>query len=165
MSEAKVRGAELGPLVRPPGRPYIIGLNNPQSADPRHALYPHDTQSAGYRLWRLVDDVHSTDCANWLTRTQRVNLLSDLVLPRDYRSAARRRGNFLHALICDRVVVMLGSDVAAAMLHEAEPFVWSGSWVTIPHPSGRNRAYNDPVVRAAAGLLLADILRYCGGER
>lgn len=161
MSEvAETTGGRVG--VTWTQRPYLCGLNNPRSPDPGHALYPHDETSAGYRLWDMVNSVRPIRVEDWLACTQRVNLLSDTTLPKDYRGAAGRRGRFLAPLIQNRVVVLLGSDVADAVGHEAEPLVWHGSWVTIPHPSGRNRLYNDYVYRLSVGLLLWDVLRYCG---
>jgi hypothetical protein len=145
-------------------RPYILGLNCPYNTDPDYALFTSPRGGTGHRLWSMVNEITDIDCNQWLLRTQRVNLLSDVVLPRDYRSAARRRGQFLAPLIRGRVVVLLGADVATSVGHDAEPFVWSGSWVSIPHPSGKNRFFNDPVCRAAAGLLLADVLEMCRSQ-
>lgn len=95
-----------------------------------------------------------------MRQTQRANLLSDRVLPRDYRGAAGRRGAYLGPLVAGRTVVLLGGAVAAAMGHTAPPLVWGTGcpWVLVPHPSGRNLWYNNPVHRAAVGILLADIL-------
>lgn len=145
-------------------RPYILGLSNPQSSDPRAALYPHDKGSAGYRLWSMVNDIDPITSAEWLEKTQQVNLLSDTVLPRGYEAAAGRRGDFLRQYIASRVVVLLGSEVACAMRHKAPPFVWAGSWILIPHPSGKNLFYNNQVNRLAAGILLWDVIRLCEGK-
>jgi hypothetical protein len=142
-------------------RPFILGLNNPQGNE---ALFPDPPGCAGHRLWLMVHEETGISAHDWLRRTQRVNLLSDRVLPRDYRGAARRRGAWLATQLGGRTVVLLGNAVAAAVGHVAPPLVWCGSdrdWVMIPHPSGKNLFYNNPVSRAAVGILLADVLRRC----
>lgn len=112
----------------------------------------------------MVHDVSGITRNEWVAATRRVNLLDVPVLPRDYRGAARRRGRLLQAWAAHRTVVLLGREVARAVGHESPNFVWAADrdWVSVPHPSGRCRDYNDPAVRAAAGLLLADVLRACG---
>lgn len=35
-------------------RTVVLGMNNPLSADPRHALYPHPPGCAGHRLWSML---------------------------------------------------------------------------------------------------------------
>jgi hypothetical protein len=142
-------------------RPYLVGINNPQSSDPRFALYPHNEKAAGYRLWRMVRAISGISREDWLRRTQRNNLLTDTVLPRDYKTGARRRADWLQGMIRSRVTILIGQDVADAFGHRSPPLVWKGTWAMIPHPSGRNHAYNDPVLRMAVGIFLSDVLRYC----
>lgn len=132
-------------------RLYVLGLNNPQG---REALDPGITNSAGWRLWRLSN----LPLQDWLDRTQRVNLLDPGPLPKDYRRRAAVRGAYIGGLVRARTVVLLGNDVSIAVGHEAAPLRWSGTWVAIPHPSGRCRFYNDPVNRAAVSSLLTDLL-------
>lgn len=148
-------------------RLYLLGSNNPESSDPRHALFPHNEASTGYRMWKMVEEASGLPMDDWLAGTQRVNLLTDMILPRGYQGAMRRRGDFLRTMIHDRIVVVLGKDVAEAMRLDTELFVWggpSGRWVTIPHPSGRNHWYNNPVHRFAAGALLYDLWMMCNAE-
>src|SRR5580693_7569131 len=116
-------------------RLYILGLNSPQSSDPRMALWPDPPGCAGHRLWSMVTEACGITVRDWLRCTQRVNLLSCTTLPRDYRGAARRRGEYLSALIQGRTVVLLGTDVANALGHGAGPLEWgTRDWVMIPHP-------------------------------
>lgn len=143
-------------------RPYILGLNQP--AEGEAPLSPRVPGSAGHRLWQMANDACGIDVEDWTRSTQCVNLLSDRQLPRDYRGAARRRGEWLGPMIAGRTVVLLGADVAWAMDHDLPPLVWSEDrdWIMIPHPSGKNLYYNNPVCRLAVGILLADVLRSCG---
>lgn len=142
-------------------RPYIIGLNQPQANRPALCIDPPGC--AGHRLWQMVNDASGVTGNEWLSATQRTNLLGDAVLPRDYRGAATRRGEWLAPLIRSRVVVILGQDVADALGHTYPPLVWSPDrdWIMVPHPSGRNLFYNNPIHRLAVGILLSDILRGC----
>lgn len=127
------------------GRPYFLGLHNQDAID--------------LRLLEMVRLVRPISKAQWDRGTVRTSLLSDYVLPRDYRGAARRRGQFLAPLLAERVVVLLGSDVSAAVGHAAEPFVWDGNWISIPHPIGtRHRFFNSYVNQFATGVLLSEIL-------
>lgn len=140
-------------------RPYILGLNQPQIGLP--ALHPEPVGCAGHRLWQMVNSVAGTPVSEWMQHTQRVNLLSEPVLSRDYMGAARRRGEWLQGMVGGRTVILLGKDVADAMDHDYPPLVWAEGrdFVMIPHPSGKNLFYNNPVHREAVGILLADVLR------
>jgi hypothetical protein len=140
-------------------RPYILGLSQPQPNAP--PLCPRVPGTAGNRLWAMVNEVSGITQNEWLSSTQRVNLLTDAVLPRDYRGAARRRGEFLGPLIRVRTVVLLGSDVSYAVGHDLPPLVWAEDrdWIMVPHPSGKNLWYNNPIHRLAVGILLTDVLR------
>jgi hypothetical protein len=140
-------------------RPYILGLSQPQPNAP--PLCPRVPGSAGNRLWVMVNEVSGITQDEWLSSTQRVNILTDAVLPRDYRGAARRRGEWLAPLIRGRTVVLLGSDVSYAVGHDLPPLVWAKEmdWIMVPHPSGKNVFYNNPIHRLAVGILLTDLLR------
>ena len=137
-------------------RPYVLGLNNPQGNPPLSVDPPGGT---GDRLWRMINEAGGVSAEDWLKGTQRANLLSDPVLPRDYKSAANRRGEYLATLIASRTVIVLGQVVATPVGHTEPPLVWNKerNWVMIPHPSGRNMFYNNPVHRAAVGALLNDV--------
>jgi hypothetical protein len=144
-------------------RPYILGLNNPQG---HTAFYTQPPGCSGHRLWQMVHEVNGIGEKEWLHVTQRNNLLSETTLHRDYKSAARRRGQYLGPLIANRTVVLVGADVAQAMDHDYPPFIWDPNkdWIAIPHPSGSNLFYNNPIHRLATGILLADILYGCTVE-
>jgi hypothetical protein len=109
----------------------------------------------------MVNTVSGISMENWLQRTQRNNLLTDRVLPRDYRAGARERAEWLETMIRNRIVILVGTDATNAFGFRNPPLVWKGTWATIPHPSGRNHEYNDPLVRLAVGVFMSDVLRYC----
>ena len=139
-------------------RPYILGLNSPQGSEPSDATIKG---SSGERLWQMVHERTEIPLATWMKRTQRISLLEALALPSNYRKLAKARGAYLRPMIRGRVVVLLGQDVADAVGHMAAPFVWEGTWVMIPHPSGKTRTYSDPAYRAAVGALMEDVLWMC----
>lgn len=142
-------------------RPCIVGYNNPRSADPEQALYPHDRGAAGHRLWRMVHAACGVPVAAWLAGTRRVNLVDDTVLPSGHQELASDAAAVLVDMVAAPCYVLLGADVARAFGHRAEPFVWDGSCIMIPHPSGRNHFYNDTANRLATGVLLSEILEHC----
>ena len=109
----------------------------------------------------MVNEVSDISMDDWIAQTQRVNLLSDPVLPRDYRGAARKRGEWLAPMIANRTVILLGADVAYGMDFKLMPFEWDTHrrWAMIPHPSGRNLFYNSPVARRTAGELIANAMK------
>jgi hypothetical protein len=138
-------------------RPYILGLNNPKGLP---ALDPTVPGSAGDRLFRIVTTLRPMSTEAWLRRTQRYNLLPYPELPRDYRAQARVAADWLGPKISGRTVILLGSDVATALGHTAPPFVWADDrdWIQIPHPSGKNLFYNDPVNRLATSVLFHQLM-------
>ena len=142
-------------------RLYVLGLNNPQGNPPLHTA---PAGGAGHRLWALAHAATGLPEEAWLAATQRCNLLSVPALPRGYRAAARRRGTLLAPLLARRTVVLLGGTVARAMgCPPLAPLAWHPvfDWVHLPHPSGKNLWYNNPVHRAASSVLWRELLEGC----
>lgn len=130
-------------------------------------LYPHPKNSAGYRLSAMTE----LGRAEYMRRTQRINLFAEHVP--DHRwsvPAARAAAENLVAsdFLTDREVILLGSRVLAAFFpvgklnREVESQIrpcqfyrhlgrggeHSFMWALVPHPSGRNRWYNDGANKA-----------------
>jgi len=142
-------------------RPILLGMNNPQSAEPSMALWPDPPGCAGHRLW-VISGMGRTE---WLEMFERRNLLDSTrwVQAEGEKSADRMRGE-----LRDRVVVMCGVDVARCV--EGLPrglFCWhrpmsggvegQGWWARIPHPSGKCRDWNDPIVVECARIFLEEL--------
>lgn len=150
-------------------RPIIIGLFNPHSADPLHALAPTPQGSSGYRLWSMVNEVDPAVGKLYRHVFDRRNLLTfdaDVRKPvRHWLEAKRMIETFQEG----DTVVTLGNEVCRAFsenlsspIHRTpiHPQVIDGvTWRMLPHPSGRTLAYNDPVFRRLAGMLLVDLSR------
>ena len=138
-------------------RVLLVGEDNPYGSDPAYALYPLPEHASGGRLQRILGLTRSA----YLRDHERVNLCDGRWALR----AATARAQQLHASRQDGTgVVLLGTRVALAFRRAAAytddefaPFtlaryetVW---YLTLPHPSGRNRAWNasDAVLRAREG--------------
>lgn len=148
-------------------KPLLLGMNNPLSDDPEYDLYPYPEGCTGWRLWKMLPD--GTPRTQYLEAFDRRNVLHSRAWD---RQAARQAGQKLLPELMGRVVVVLGSDVRAALgLPPAEPLLMSEypiqaggveddlRWVAFPHPSGRNRWFNDPGNQFAARQLFQALWR------
>lgn len=129
---------------------------NPISDDPEFDLYPYPEGSTGWWLWKMLPE--DTTRAQYLDMFDRRNLLRAREWSGD---AARRAAKLLLPTLTGRAVVVLGTQVRAALsLPLTEPLVWRRcvpyefDWIAVPHPSGRNRWYNGPGHRDEVGAML-----------
>lgn len=137
-------------------RVHFVGMNNPYGADPRHALYPWPPTSAGGRLYGMVSEAIGWTRGQYVDGIDRLNLVEG---PWSAASARDRASELLDEL-WGRRVVMLGGAVAEAFRLRAHPILqWRDGWFAVlPHPSGRNRWYNEASNRAAAVAFLRETL-------
>lgn len=151
--------ANLGPI--------LVGELNPYGGNPANALLDEPRGSSGWRLRVLLG--LTTD--HYLA-LRRYNLCTD----RWSLPAARTRADEIRQAHPDRVLVLLGVKVAAAFgLQDAPAFSAVGeslrdhyatreavamevgerpTYVLLPHPSGRNRAWSEPVALERARALV-----------
>lgn len=143
-------------------KPLLLGMNNPLSDDPGFDLYPYPEGSTGWRLWQMLPE--GTTRKHYLESFDRRNLLRARAW--DSR-AARAAAEVILPELSGRLVIVLGTQVRIALgLTASEPLAYHPivrgaqefAWVALPHPSGRNFWYNDPVNRAAASLVLGKLL-------
>lgn len=126
-------------------KPLLLGLDNPHSTNPRAALLPRPSGSAGERLFRLSG-------MGWS----------------DYRRA------FDRANVCDispsdlegRTTLVLGKEAWRKLgLPTVESFSrvfgisYGTLFIQIPHPSGRNHWYNSAKNRNRVSRLLRRLAR------
>lgn len=146
-------------------RPILLGMNNPLSSNPRHALFPHPPGCTGWRIWQMLRDFCDEEVtrAQYIAAFDRRNLVDDKVWD---RGKALDGVDRLIAAVRRRTVVVFGEAPRVALrlpkllMH---PQIIDGvTWRQLPHPSGRCRWYNDPENRAVAGALLAEL--YHGGK-
>lgn len=143
-------------------------MNNPQSDDPRHALFPHPPGCTGHRLWRMLHERCGAESIEYVTSFDRRNLVTGTKFTAE---RARRGAQELLPRLTDYHVVLLGSDTVRAFgLVSAPALVWQAGggpwarWCRMPHPSGRNLWFNDEVNRLAAGLLLEELFQRYGAR-
>lgn len=141
-------------------RPVLIGMNNPLSTRAGHELFPAPEGCTGHRLWTMLHDRTHASRQSYMDTFERRNLVRGI--PWD-RTAAKARA---YEMSCEfegtgRVVVLLGQEVRAAFGHPPlliHPQVIGGcTFRQLPHPSGRNRWYNDPDNLKVAELLLEEL--------
>ncbi len=148
-------------------RPVLIGMNNPLSAEPRHALFPHPPGCTGHRIYCMLRD-HNPGLlrGHYLQAFDRMNVLDSVHWD---RMAALAAGRELWVRLQGRTAVVLGAEARMALcLPEVAAIEWRKDrgvrWCLLPHPSGRNLWYNDPMMRACAGLLLDELYHTWRGE-
>lgn len=120
-------------------RPVLVGELNPYGPDPGYALWPDPPGCAG---WRLCHKVLGMGERQYLRTFDRVNLCTGRWCDASALAAATE------VLLRTRYVVALGAKVARAFQLSFDPFAvreiapyWTV--VTLPHPSGRCRIWND----------------------
>jgi len=135
----------------------IIGMNNPHSTSKRMSLAPYPSRVAGHRLWSMLNSVRKTPRAEYMRLTNRINLLNEYEW---CPIRAKKASIGLWDSLQDSRVLVLGQPTRNVLaLPERPPLLWTVSrgvrWCSVPHPSGLNRWYNDPVNCAAVGYRLA----------
>lgn len=140
----------------------LVGELNPYGADPQYALYPLPRQASGARLQEILA-ISTTD---YLKGHDRVNLCTGTYDPKRaaaYAQQLHTGREFGTGLVLCGVRVAAAFRAAAALTEdELKPFslgTYAHLWyLTIPHPSGRNRAWNAPDAADRARVLY-DLLR------
>lgn len=145
-------------------KPLLLGMNNPLSDDPEYDLYPYPENSAGWRLWKMLPGEVSR--REYLAMFDRRNLLRQKVWD---QQAAREAAQELLPELSGRFVVVLGTQVRAALglpavrpleqMARTEQGTVLFSWIAVPHPSGRNRWYNEPGNKEQVGAMLLELAR------
>lgn len=142
----------------------LVGEDNPFGADPRFALYDQPVNSSGQRLrTRILGLTRHTYFGPLISRVNLCGSAWDTTVARQRAASLMSSGEY-HA------IVTLGRKVARAFYLsvdffevEAMPSVETiDSYevvkvLSLPHPSGLSRAWNNPSTYVEARLLLADI--------
>jgi len=161
-------------------RPILVGEDNPYSARPSDALLPYPVKSAGYRL---ATTILGLSVVEYLTDFDRVNLCGtkwdDEVARKRWRLLLDG-GNRTLILLGEKVCRAAGNrDEHREAAHAAESksplastmravrpieFFTKGmvsylnTIVTLPHPSGRSRVWNDPTAIPRARALVLPLI-------
>jgi len=132
-------------------RPLLVGDINPYSDDPAHALLPWPANSAGSRLARLL----VLSDRQYLSAFDRMNLR----LPHEQwgNPAILGRVQEVNARLCQKV--LLGRDVQRAFgFTRSRPLERFGTFLLVPHPSGRCLYWNDPSNAIALRQLINELV-------
>lgn len=144
-------------------RPILVGMSDPQGET--RPLSPAVPGRAGARLVSFMQAVDpSVTSEQYDEAFIRVNLCDvawGLGSAADTASALK---HFVWGLPGKVEVVVLGSDTWQAFKFAADhpwvyPHRFGATWRCLPHPSGRNRWYNEEPNRLVAGMLLLDLMR------
>jgi len=136
----------------------LVGEANPYSSDPGYALYPEPQGATGDRLCRIIMGLTHHQ---YLRRFDRF----DLCTRRWSTPRAREQARIIVSQGYAKIV-LLGARVRGAFrVIESEAaipdfFTVSGRYVLLPHPSGRNRIWQEPgsIERARRFLVEAGVL-------
>lgn len=138
-------------------RPLLVGEDNPYGRDQRYALYPSPDYSAG---GRLCFQIMGLSLKEYIGRFDRVNLCSEKWTIREARDKAvevlKERLDQERIDGPMAIFVLLGTKVCNAFGIPFNPFTIQsyGRFVILPHPSGRNRLWNNPTSFETARAVL-----------
>lgn len=148
-------------MLKDAKRPIIlVGEANPYGTDPQYALYPLPERASGDRLCTLIIQL---DRQEYLRRFERVNLCPSKWSIKEARVNAEKLRT--RAKTEDGILVLLGSKVHTTFDWTFNPFTVTyldpkGHYVSLPHPSGLCRVWNEPgaLDRARVALRSAEVL-------
>ena len=158
----------------------LVGEDNPQSSEPHYALFPYPEGCAGHRLAEHITGMGSANqLATWRTNLCNPRWSTPKAVERahDLLFYADRPWTTIVALgkkVADAFQRVLKPSAPELKLEpftahlldmrgryigprkrEDKPLEMDITLVSIPHPSGRNRIWNDPSQSARAKQLLA----------
>ncbi len=124
----------------------LLGMNNPLSIKPEHALFPFPVNCTGWRIWQLLRQrMPEVTRKQYLDGFERINLIHSKTWNKE---AALHSAKRLPSLYQGRIILVFGGEVRDALdlpdvlIH---PVRKDGcEWRQLPHPSGRCRWYNSP---------------------
>jgi uracil-DNA glycosylase len=136
----------------------ILGDAPGPNTDPRDPLFPHTTTGAAAHLATLM----GLDREAYIARTRRLNVNHDGNQPLSKAEASDRLVGILDRVSPGSLIIMIGRAAAGrhnqtARLPWGEPIDFNGSQLlVIPHTSGRNRYWNDPLNKQKISQILRE---------
>jgi len=137
-------------------RVLLVGEMNPISFDPRYALYPLPENCTGGRLCKIL----GLSAREYLRTFDRVNLVRRGAGKKWQATTMRMSADLLK----HRRRILLGARVCTAHRVPFRPFRTfrineTVTVLVLPHPSGRNRIWNDPASAVRTRRAVARFLR------
>lgn len=158
-------------------KPALVGLNNPFSPRPSHALVSWPAGCPGHRVLSMIQEVEPDFSEDeYLDAFWRMNLWRGLELPEGRGSMAllQTEGRHLLRTLTEepRDVVLFGVKVWYCVLNRQPTMTpWfesldvnGSTFWKLPHPSGLCREYNDESNRRRAGEILLRLARSSAEE-
>lgn len=135
----------------------LLGMNKP---DPNDAFAPWKRGASGERLWKMMVEaaeirgLHQVTKEEFLDGFERINVLDTDEW--DLKEAIANREEIQEKIECRRVIVFGMQTLEAIGYPRATTWsCWYNTWyVSLPHPSGLTRNYNDPAFRDFVGMIL-----------
>jgi len=161
-------------------RTLLVGLDNPHSNDPKNALAPLPSEATGGRIVELIQQsLPDYTIKDYLREFHRINLYpikmaasgkgatkADRMMAQWCLMYAMRAGYENVVLFGNRVKAAF-ADIAPEWPNDCD-YCRVGDTISfwyVPHPSGRNRFYNDVRNRVKVGLLLSNLRERRGRRR
>lgn len=136
----------------------LLGMTNPLSSRPEHALWPSPPGCTGHRIYEMIRSrLPDVTEKSYRDAFDRRNLVTGGWSAARGRAAAER----LIEEMADsgRTIVVLGDAVRRCLDLPRAPLsttpLRGAAWVQLPHPSGLNRWYNDEKNRKKVAIMLA----------
>lgn len=145
-------------------KPLLIGMNNPLGPD--YPLFPAPVGCTGYRLWKMLEGETGATRSEYLGAFERTNLVEgrewNMRRARENVPAMLERMRGRHAVIVGSATY---SAFGSALHPYSRHFLWRDSddllcpfrYALFPHPSGRNRYYNDPATVVIASQFIGEL--------
>ena len=134
----------------------LIGMNNPLSEDPRHALFPHPPGCTGWRIWQMLRARTGATKTDYLRAFHRYNLGNERHW---HREKAEAYWKILEPTLTENfdTIVLLGAAVRQAADILVSNLYVTRALIALPHPSGLNRWYNDDRNRQIVEIILEEL--------
>lgn len=144
--------------ARRSNKPALIIMNNAHGQD--HPLWPDPVNSVGWRCWKMLHFFTGATQRDYLRCFDRYRMSDER---RWSIEDANQYADKFHAVLKGRKrVVVLGVDTLKALgvYHRPQYYRWIDygfEGMLVPHPSGRNEVYRDPLYTLQTSSLLAEL--------
>lgn len=94
-------------------KPVLLGMNNPISTDPRHALYPAPARCTGHRIFEMLAASRARRSAAPLMRHEYLDAFDRLNLVEGQQwssAAAKERAELVRRTYAGRTIVVFGAE-------------------------------------------------------
>jgi hypothetical protein len=146
----------------------LLGMCNPHSNNPAHALYPKPVNCTGHRVWKMINDRNRMMTpAQYIDEFDRRNLVqgkwsverAQRAVPKFVRSVGGRTIVVFGKAIWPLIGAHFYPDPVPGEEVDVQDRTYLTRWLFLPHPSGRCLWYNDEKNREFAADLILGLWR------